>query len=59
MDIKSLKSPFLAGFVVTFSDLVYFYTSLAYSTDLLIYVAVEQIIIRNTLASGEVTLLHL
>jgi hypothetical protein len=58
MDIKSLKSPFLAGFVVTFSDLFYFYTSLAYSTDLP-SVAVEQIIIRNTFASGEVTLLHL
>jgi hypothetical protein len=34
--IESFKSPSLAGVFVTICDLVYFYTSLAYSKDLLI-----------------------
>jgi hypothetical protein len=34
--IESFKNPSLAGFFVTICDLVYFYTSLAYSTDVLI-----------------------
>jgi hypothetical protein len=34
--IESFKSPSLAGVFVTICDFVYFYTSLAYSTDLLI-----------------------
>jgi hypothetical protein len=33
---ESFKHPFLSGFFVTLCGLVYFYTSLAYSTDLLI-----------------------
>jgi hypothetical protein len=53
--IETFKSHILAGFFVTICDLVYFYTSLAYSTDLLIYVAAEQIIIRSTFTSSEVT----
>jgi hypothetical protein len=32
---ESFKSPSLAGFFVTICDLVYFYTSLAHSKDLL------------------------
>jgi hypothetical protein len=40
-------------------ELVHFDTSLAYSsTDLLIWAAAEQIIIRSTFASGELTSLH-
>jgi hypothetical protein len=56
--IESFKSPFLSGSFVTICDLDYFYTSLAYSTDLLIKVVVEQISIRSVFASGEVTSLH-
>jgi hypothetical protein len=51
MVIKSFKIPSLAVFFVAICELIYFYTSLAYSTDLLIYVAVEQIINRSTFAS--------
>jgi hypothetical protein len=57
--LESFKSLSLAGFFVTICDFVYFYTSLAYSTDLLIWVAAEEIIIRSTFASGEATSLHL
>jgi hypothetical protein len=53
--LESFESPVLADFFVTICNLVYFYTSQAYSTDLL---TVEQIIIRSTFTSGEVTLLH-
>jgi hypothetical protein len=58
---KSFENPSVAGFFVTICDLfvtylrpicVYFHTSLKYSTDLLILVAVEQIFIRRTFASG-------
>jgi hypothetical protein len=48
MDKESLNTP-LADFFVTICDLVYFYTSLAYSKDLLLFVAVEKIIIRSTI----------
>jgi hypothetical protein len=51
-DYKKLQK---SGFFVTICDLVYFYTSLAYSTDSLIYIAAEQIIIRSTFDSAQVT----
>jgi hypothetical protein len=56
--IESFKNPSLSGYLMTVCDFVYFYTSLPYSYNLLIYVAAEQIIIKSTFDSGEVTSLH-